>query len=70
METKQIIDLVNNDLSIKESIGTRKEKTIHQFLKYFISNDSKNHEVHIDKNIVDILKLCAHTAVEKGIIKK
>ena len=24
----------------------------------------------IDKNIVDILKLCAHTAVEKGIIKK
>ena len=55
METKQIIDLVNNDLSIKESIGTRKEKTIHQFLKYFISNDSKNHEVHIDKNIVDVL---------------
>ena len=24
----------------------------------------------IDKNTVDILKLCAHTAVEKGIIKK
>ena len=24
----------------------------------------------IEKNIVDILKLCAHTAVEKGIVKK
>lgn len=24
----------------------------------------------IEKNVVDILKLCAHTAVEKGIIKK
>ncbi|MBQ2972789.1 MAG: DUF4886 domain-containing protein [Clostridia bacterium] len=24
----------------------------------------------IDKNVVDVLKLCAHTAVEKGIIKK
>ena len=55
MNTKEILDLVKNDQFIKESIGTKQEKTIHQFLKYYISNDSKNHEIKINRHIVDVL---------------
>lgn len=42
--------------SKKESIGTQKEKTIHQFLKYFISSDTTTHEIKIGPHIVDVLK--------------
>lgn len=55
MKPKEILDLVNNDKNIKTSIGTKQEKTIHQFLKYFISNNSQYHEVKINRHIVDVL---------------
>ena len=49
-----VFDQIKNSV-IKESIGTKQEKTIHQFLKYYICNDSNNHEIKIDSHIVDIL---------------
>lgn len=55
METEEIINIISNDENVQESIGTKQEKTIHQFLKYYISPDSKNHEVKVGKNIVDVL---------------
>ena len=38
-----------------KSIGTQKEKTVHQFLKYYICNNSEYHEININRNVVDIL---------------
>lgn len=55
MNSNEILDLVSKDQNIKQSIGTKKEKTIHQFLKYYISSDSNKHEIQINRHIVDIL---------------
>lgn len=42
-------------ISVNEtSIGTKKEKTIHQYIKTYISNNEENHEVKIGRNIVDV----------------
>lgn len=51
----QVFDKINNS-SIKESIGTKKEKTVHQFLKYYICDDSSFHEIKLGSHIVDIFK--------------
>ena len=55
MNTNKILELVHNDESIKESIGTKQEKTVHQFLKYYICNNSEYHEININRNVVDVL---------------
>ncbi len=54
MDVLEILDTIKKDQAIKESIGTQKEKTIHQFLKYYLCNDSSNHEIKIGKNIIDV----------------
>lgn len=51
----QVFDKIDKD-SIKESIGTKNEKTVHQFLKYYICEDPTFHEIKINNHIVDILK--------------
>lgn len=51
--TNQVFEIINKDF-IKESIGTQKEKTVHQFLKYYICNDSTFHEIKLGNHIVDI----------------
>ena len=55
MDVNNVKEIINSDQDIKESIGTKQEKTVHQFLKYYISPDSKFHEIAINKNIVDVL---------------
>lgn len=40
--------------SLKESIGTKQEKTLHQTIKYYLTLDEQNHEVKVDRKIVDI----------------
>ena len=51
--TNQVFEIINKDF-IKESIGTKKEKTVHQFLKYYICNDPTFHEIKLGNHIVDI----------------
>lgn len=55
MSINEILNIVNEDKNIKETIGTKQEKTIHQFLKYYICSNSAHHEININKNIVDVL---------------
>lgn len=55
MEPNELLDIIKNDENLKESIGTKQEKSVHQFLKYYISPDSANHEIKINNNIVDVL---------------
>ena len=55
-----MIDILEIEQALKqsdiaESIGTQQEKYIHQFIKYLITLDSSNHEIKIDKHIVDVL---------------
>ena len=52
MDIEEIKNLVNQDNS-NHSIGTKKEKSIHKFLKYYISKDPKYHEYPIDKHLID-----------------
>lgn len=49
---KQII----KDSNIQNSIGTKQERTLHQYLKYYFCPDAKNHEQKCNGYIVDILK--------------
>ena len=51
--TNEVFEIINKDF-IKESIGTQKEKTVHQFLKYYICNDPTFHEIKLGNHIVDI----------------
>lgn len=51
--TNQVFEKIDKDL-IKESIGTQKEKTIHHFLKYCISDDPVFHEIKLGNHIVDV----------------
>ena len=53
--TNQVFEIINKDF-IKESIGTKKEKTVHQFLKYYICNDPTFHEIKLGNHIVDIFR--------------
>ena len=55
MNINSLLEIVHNDNTIKTSIGTKQEKTVHQFLKYYICDDSTFHEININRNIVDIL---------------
>lgn len=52
MDIEKINELINES-NKASSIGTQKEKSIHQFIKYYITNDSSLHEVKVDKNIID-----------------
>ena len=53
MQIDEILKIIKQD-EIKESIGTKKEKTIHRVIKYLISDDHNNHEVKLSSNIVDV----------------
>lgn len=53
MDINDLLKSINNN-NKAESIGTKKEKTIHSFIKYLISPDPRNHEININKNIVDV----------------
>ena len=53
--TKQIFNIIETN-DVKASIGTQKEKTVHQFLKYYICNDPAFHEVKLGNHIVDVFK--------------
>lgn len=53
--TNQVFKQIEKDL-IKESIGTQKEKTVHQFLKYYICSDPTFHEIKIGSHIVDVFQ--------------
>lgn len=48
---KEILE--KNENTNNYSIGTKKEKTIHKFLKYYICSDSTNHEIKIANYYVD-----------------
>jgi len=51
------IDDVNKSIEEnekKESIGTQKEKSIHQFIKYYLSQNIMDHEVNINRYIIDV----------------
>ena len=50
---KDVFDQIKKDTT-KESIGTKQEKTIHQFLKYYLCSDSNCHEIKLGNHIVDI----------------
>jgi hypothetical protein len=45
--------LEKNENTNNYSIGTKKEKTIHKFLKYYICSDPTNHEIKISNYYVD-----------------
>lgn len=53
MQINEILKLIEQD-KIKESIGTKKEKTIHRVIKYLITLDKEKHEVKLNNNIVDV----------------
>lgn len=53
MTIEEILKIIQEDQKT-QSIGTKQEKTIHLFIKYYLSNDKNNHEVKINKNIVDV----------------
>lgn len=54
MDVNELIELIKNDSLKKESIGTQKEKSIHQFIKYYLSTNVLTHEVSISGKIVDV----------------
>ena len=49
-------EYLSKSQQISQSIGTKQEKTLHQTIKYFLELNESNHEVKIDKKIVDIYK--------------
>lgn len=55
MNFEKIKDLINND-TIQNSIGTKQEHTLHQYLKYYFCNNSMCHEQKCNGYIVDIFK--------------
>lgn len=55
MNFEKIKELIKQE-NKQESIGTKKERTLHQYLKYYFCNDSIFHEQKCNGYIVDILK--------------
>ncbi len=55
MDFVNIRNLISQD-DIKESIGTKKERTLHQYLKYYFCEEKEYHEQKCLGFIVDILK--------------
>lgn len=55
MNFDEIKALISNN-PIQSSIGTKQERTLHQYLKYYFCNESKYHEQKCYGYIVDILK--------------
>ena len=53
---KQALEYISHTNSSTESIGTKQEKTLHQTIKYYITTNESEHEVKINKKIVDIYK--------------
>ncbi len=53
---KEALEYISKSVSISESIGTKQEKTLHQTIKYYLSLNEEEHEVKLDKKIVDIYK--------------
>ena len=51
---EDILNLINSSKTA-QSIGTKQEKTLHKFIKYYLTNDITKHEITINKNIVDVL---------------
>lgn len=49
-------EYISKSASISESIGTKQEKTLHQTIKYYLSLNESEHEIKVDKKIVDIYK--------------
>lgn len=37
-----------------QSIGTKQEKTLHKFIKYYLTDDISKHEITINRNIIDV----------------
>ena len=54
MKTVEQIEEILKQSQLSESIGTKQEKYIHQFIKYLICDDSACHEVKIGRHIVDV----------------
>lgn len=50
------IKLLIEEKEIQTSIGTKQERTLHQYLKYYFCPDSKYHEQKCNGYIIDILK--------------
>lgn len=55
MNFENIKELIKNN-DIQNSIGTKQERTLHQYLKYYFCNDTAFHEQKCHGYIVDILK--------------
>ena len=53
---KEALEYISKSVSISESIGTNQQKTLHQTIKYYLSLNEEEHEVKLDKKIVDIYK--------------
>lgn len=53
---KQAKEYILKTSSLSESIGTKQEKTLHQTIKYYITLNEDEHEIKVDKKIVDIYK--------------
>lgn len=55
MDFEQIKELIKSN-TIQNSIGTKQERTLHQYLKYYFCPNSSFHEQKCEGYIVDILK--------------
>lgn len=55
MDFENIKILIKKD-NIKESIGTKQERTLHQYLKYYFCSESVFHEQKLNGYIIDIFK--------------
>lgn len=55
MNFEKIKELIKEE-SKQESIGTKKERSLHQYLKYYFCNDAIYHEQRLNGYIVDIFK--------------
>lgn len=53
MDISKTLKLTFDDVNKRQSIGTKQEKFIHQFLKYFICEDSSKHEIIIGNRVAD-----------------
>lgn len=56
IDLQTILDKITFDKTnnyVKESVGTLKEKSIHKFLKYYVSLDSSFHECLVKGKLVD-----------------
>lgn len=53
MDISKILELASKDNNKRQSIGTKKEKFMHQFLKYYVCEDSSKHEITIGNKVAD-----------------